>query len=234
MDTNRPKKTRNDHRSADATTNSPLIHASALVGEPYPLPPTPVRLLDVPAPALLASDGTFSVPVLSDGPERGWSVFDEQGRMLWLLTFQRGHKLVAEELRILDIFEAGRAALCDPQFAEYDPHLREREARQAPSGAVAGLNIFYDHYGPAADGSRSVMTYSSQQPESWLVLDVNGRFIEGRYFPSDEDWGTPVGERFGRFLRRRARVGDPALRAAVESVRAANVSTDGAGARGER
>jgi hypothetical protein len=185
---------------------------------------------------MLADDATVSVPLASDGPELGWTVFDAQGRMLQLLVFADGENLNAAEHRILDVFEGDRAALRDPQFAAYDPQVRERAAHRSAGGVPEVLCVFYDQsHKPAPNGTRSVLVTSCMAPECWLVVDdEDQRLIEGHYFPRDCEAQTPQAERFRRFVARRVRNQDPFVFGPFDVPGAdTDADADAAAARGE-
>ncbi len=174
------------------------------------LPPTPQQLRRLPNPADAASDGTMSVPVISDDDTRGWSVFDAQGRMVELLVFHQAHRLVKAEHRILDGFECSRDLLGDPRFAGYDMWRRERCVAEAPDGELDYVSFQYLHHPePACDGTRSVLVSAFGTAVAWLVLDADSNLVDGTDFPSCFQRGTPAEVRFHAFLVRRLMASDP-------------------------
>lgn len=201
------RTTRNDHRRSRADSDR------AASRERRVLPPTPMYLLTRPKPDALAHDGSVTLQMFTDDDPHRWTVFNADGRMQELLAFTRGEMLTDEGLAFLDIFECRRAQLGDPHFCDYDPGAREREAASAPRGPAEVLSITYHHDEPSPDGSRSVLVCAQGELDAWLVLDADGRLLDGVHFPDATDAHGDGGERFVAFLMRRDAARDPRVTA---------------------
>lgn len=207
-----PSKSRN-HKTRKSACSKAHTRPRAGARIRKELPPEPLMLLTKPTPDELASDGTVCLPAHGERPGTGWMVFDAQGRMRALVMYLREEPTV-EDLLLLQSFERERFELGDPRFADYQLALRCDQAMAAPRGPADLYYTEYSYQELVADGSRSVLVSTLGHVQAVLVLDTDGRLLDGAHFPvMGGQLLSPLFERrFAEFLRRRVKAGDPFLK----------------------
>jgi hypothetical protein len=160
-----------------------------------------------------ASDGTTCLAI-EDGPRTCFAVLGADGVMREFLIMVGPGYLGDIDRVFLEDFLIWRRDLGDPLFADLPPEADEPRPAMPNAPEEGSRKLHYWSYKPfdlAADGSRSVLARPRDDSQTLMVIDSEGRSIDGMWIDplfddtADEAWT----KEFCAFSARRRAVSDP-------------------------
>ncbi len=164
-------------------------------------------------PRAEASDGTTCF-VFQDGPRTCYAVLGADGVMRELLIMVGPGDLGDVDRVFLEDFMNWRRELGDPLFADLPPEADEPRPALPGKPQAGSRELHYWSYEPfdlAADGSRSVLTRPRDDSRTLMVIDSDGRSIDGMWIDPlfDDTVDDAWTQQFNAFIARRRAVSDP-------------------------